>query len=77
MSQTVTNPPVHTVWNMAAPLRALLIENCAADADLNPHELESAGFHCKPQIITTRAEFAELLGRFPFDIVLADYRLPG
>jgi two-component system, cell cycle sensor histidine kinase and response regulator CckA len=77
MSQTVTNPPVHTVWNMAAPLRALLIENCAADAELNLHELGSAGFHCKPQIVTTRAEFAELLGRFPFDIVLADYRLPG
>ena len=55
----------------------MLIENSVADAELILHELEHAGFQCQPKIISTRAEFMEHLGRFPFDIVLADYRLPG
>jgi PAS domain S-box-containing protein len=55
----------------------MLIENSVADAELNLHELAHAGFQCQPRIIATRAEFLEQLGRFPFDIVLADYRLPG
>ncbi|MGA7796485.1 MAG: response regulator [Candidatus Acidiferrales bacterium] len=77
MSQTVTHAPLTNLWNMAAPLHAMLIENSVADAELILHELEHAGFRCKPQIIATRAEFLQHLGRFPFDIVLADYRLPG
>jgi two-component system cell cycle sensor histidine kinase/response regulator CckA len=77
MSQTVINASLTTLWNMNAPLHALLIENSAADAELNLHELQRAGFQCQSQIISTRAELLEQVGRFPFDIVLADYRLPG
>ena len=77
MSQTTTNSSLTTLWNMSAPLHAMLIENSVADAKLNLNELERAGFQCKPQIVATRAEFQEHLDRFPFDIVLADYRLPG
>ena len=77
MSQTLTYPPLTTLWNMAAPLHLMVIEDSVADAERNVHELERAGFQCQPQIIATRAEFLEHLGRFPFDIVLADYRLPG
>jgi two-component system, cell cycle sensor histidine kinase and response regulator CckA len=77
MSQTTLNSSLTTLWNMAAPLHVLLIENSVADAELNLHELGHAGFQCKPQIIATRAEFLEHVGRFPFDIVLAGYRLPG
>jgi two-component system, cell cycle sensor histidine kinase and response regulator CckA len=77
MSQATSNVALPKLWNMDAPLHLLLIENSVADAELNLHELSHAGFQCKPQIITTRAEFLEHLGRFPFDIVLADYRLPG
>jgi two-component system, cell cycle sensor histidine kinase and response regulator CckA len=77
MSQTVTNASLTTLWNMDAPLHALLIENSAPDAELNLHELTRAGFQCQPRIIATRAEFLEQVERFPFDIVLADYRLPG
>lgn len=77
MSQTLTSSPLTTLWNMDAPLHALLIENSAADAELNIHELARSGFQCQPQIISTRAEFLEQAGRFPYDIVLADYRLPG
>lgn len=77
MSQTVINALPTSLWNISAPLRAMLIENSVADAELNLHELERAGFQCEPQIIATREEFLEHLGRFPFDVVLADYRLPG
>ena len=77
MSQTMTHAPLTTLWNMAAPLHVMLIENSVADAELNLHELGRAGFQCQPQIVATRAEFLQHLGRFPFDIVLADYRLPG
>ena len=65
------------LWNMSAPLHALLIEDSLEDAELNLRELERAGFQCKPQIIATRAELVQHLGRFPFHIVLSDYRLPG
>ncbi len=77
MSQTITNPSLTTLWNMSAPLHVMLIENSVADAELNLHELGHAGFQCEPQIIATRGEFLEHLGRFPFDVVLADYRLLG
>jgi two-component system cell cycle sensor histidine kinase/response regulator CckA len=77
MSQTITNTSLTTLWNMSAPLHVMLIENSVADAELNLYELGHAGFQCKPQIIATREEFLEHLGRFPFDIVLADYQLPG
>jgi two-component system cell cycle sensor histidine kinase/response regulator CckA len=77
MSQTATNVPPTTLWNKAAPLRVMLIEHTMADAELILYELERAGFDCKPQMVTTRAEFLEHLERFPFDIVLSDYRLPG
>jgi two-component system cell cycle sensor histidine kinase/response regulator CckA len=77
MSQTITNASLTTLWNMAAPLHVMLIENSAADAELILQELGRAGFQCQPQIISARAEFLGHLGRFPFDIVLADYHLPG
>jgi two-component system, cell cycle sensor histidine kinase and response regulator CckA len=77
MAQTTANTSLTTLWNMAAPLHAMLIESSVADAELNLHELERAGFQCKAQIVATRPEFAEHLRRFPFDIVLAGYRLPG
>ncbi len=77
MSQTLASPSLTVLWNMSAPLHILLIENSATDAELNLRELEKAGFLCKPQIISTRAEFLEHFGRFPFDVVLAGYRLSG
>ena len=45
VSQTVTNNLEPTVWNKAAPLRALLIEHCAADAELNLAVLEKRWIH--------------------------------
>jgi two-component system, cell cycle sensor histidine kinase and response regulator CckA len=77
MSQTTEPGLQNTLWNMAVPLRVMVIEHVRADAELNLHELERAGFHCVPRIVATRSEFLSYLRRFPFDVVLADYRLPG
>src|SRR5712691_13243875 len=65
------------LWNASAPLRLLLIEHAMPDAELVIHELEKAGFHCRAQIVGTRDEFLAQFPRFDFEIVLADYRLPG
>src|ERR1035437_2558750 len=75
MSQTAAYPPLTTLWNMSTPLRVMVIENSMADAELNLHELERAGFQCRPHIVGTRAEFLAQLTRFPSDIFLADYQL--
>ena len=77
MSLTITRSSLPTIWNMSAPLHALVLEKSVADAKINLHELTRAGFTCEPQIIATRTEFMEELSRFPFDVVLSDYWLPG
>jgi PAS domain S-box-containing protein len=77
MSETLNGGALTKLWNMSAPLHVLLIESSAADADLILRELGDAGFQCRPKIAAARAEFVPELGRFPFDIVLAEYRLPG
>jgi two-component system cell cycle sensor histidine kinase/response regulator CckA len=77
MSQTATRLPQATAWNMASPLRVLIIEPTVADAERNLQELARAGFHCRPHVVGTREELLNQLRRFHYDIVLADYRLPG
>ena len=77
MSLAAAGGALTTLWNMSAPLHVILVENSAADAELNLHELGQAGFQCQPRVVSTHADFVAQFGRFPFDIVLADYRLPG
>jgi two-component system cell cycle sensor histidine kinase/response regulator CckA len=77
LSQTAALVSRATAWNMSKPLRVLVIEHTMADAELNLHELHRAGFKCRPHIAGTRDEFLDYLRRFHYDIVLADYRLPG
>jgi two-component system cell cycle sensor histidine kinase/response regulator CckA len=77
MNQTAVPVSNATAWNMSTPLRVLVIEHAMADAELNLRELQRAGFQCRPHIVGTREEFLDHLRRFHYDIVLADYRLPG
>jgi PAS domain S-box-containing protein len=77
MSQALANASLTTLWNMSGPLHVMVIENSPADAERALRELGQAGFKCHPQFIATREEFLLHLARFSFDIVLADYRLPG
>jgi two-component system cell cycle sensor histidine kinase/response regulator CckA len=77
VNQTNVSESLATLWNISSTLRLLIIDQSEADAELTLQELRRAGFHCTSQIARTRGEFLEHLSRFPYDIVLADYRLPG
>lgn len=59
------------------PLRVLLIENDPLDAELAMRELTRAGFSLSANLIQTREELEERFRPGAYDIVLADYNLPG
>ncbi len=59
------------------PLRVLLVEHNLEDAELCLRELKKAGFEVSEDIVPTADEFAERVRSKPYDIVLADYRLPN
>jgi two-component system cell cycle sensor histidine kinase/response regulator CckA len=59
------------------PLRVLLIEDDAADAQLAIHALNQLDSGARIDWATTRREFTELLAGHQYDIVLADYGLPN
>jgi len=61
----------------AQPLRVLVVEHMEADAELNLRELRKAGFKILYDIAPTPQDLARLLKEKEYDVVLADYRLPG
>ena len=61
----------------ARPLRLLHIEHDPADIELCLQELKRAGLDLQIETAATPEEFAAKLREQSFDIVLADYRLPG
>lgn len=60
---------------MAEPLRILILEDQAADAEIMVFELRQAGFDLEWQRVDTKADYEAGLSTQP-DIILADYRLP-
>lgn len=58
-------------------LRVLLLEDDQFDAELCRLELEHAGYALECEIVSDRAGFLAQLRSRPFDLILADYRLPG
>jgi PAS domain S-box-containing protein len=54
-----------------------MVENDHEDAELCISELERSGFAVSADIVHTAEAFDESLQSKPFDVVLADYRLPG
>jgi signal transduction histidine kinase len=61
---------------MALPLRLLLVEDSADDADLILHELRRAGYDPTCERVQTAAELKAALTQRPWDLVIADYVLP-
>jgi PAS domain S-box-containing protein len=59
------------------PLRVLLVEHDAKDAELCLKELERSGFALRADTVSTPEEFASRLHINSYDVVLADFRLPG
>ena len=58
-------------------IRALVVEDSAADCELMLHALQNAGFSSETAIVQTAEEFTDKIRKSKYDIVLADYRLPG
>ncbi|HVM49086.1 MAG TPA: response regulator [Candidatus Acidoferrum sp.] len=61
---------------MSQPLRVLIVEDSEADTALLQHELQRAGYalHCRQ--VQTGTEMRAALEGEPWDLVIADYRMP-
>src|SRR5258705_23102 len=62
---------------MPTPLKLLILEDNAFDAELEVGKLEAAGYDCDWRQVQTREEFEASLGRPEFELILADYNLPN
>ena len=62
---------------MTSPLRILLLEDDARDAELIQDVLEADDFVCEIARVQLRAEFVTGLGSAELDLILADYKLPS
>lgn len=62
---------------MAIPLRALIVEDDADDAALVVRQLSRAGFGVESRRVEDAAGLADALRSAEWDVVLADYNLPG
>ena len=61
---------------MSEPLRVLMLEHVASDAELCVAELERAGYDVAADVVGTRNDFEDRVRANAYDVVLADYRLP-
>jgi CheY-like chemotaxis protein len=62
---------------VTSPLRILLLEDDAHDAELIQKLLEADHFVCEVTRVQTRAEFVAGLGNTGINLILADYKLPS
>ena len=60
----------------SSPLRVLLVEDSADDAELVLRALRDGGLSIEPQVVATDAEFRLSLTPRP-DVVIVDWTLPG
>jgi PAS domain S-box-containing protein len=61
---------------MPRPLRALLVEDSQADADLIAEELGRGGYTVVSERVETAEAMMDALGRGRWDVVISDYDLP-
>ncbi|WP_134500319.1 sensor histidine kinase [Microvirga pakistanensis] len=66
-----------TAFSSSRTLRVLLLEDSALDAELVAEALSSAGLSVSVERVILEDEFARALRDDSWDLVLADYRLPG
>ena len=59
------------------PLRLLQVEHEADDIELCLRELKKSGLQFEVDTVATREIYVQKLIEKPFDVVIADYRLPG
>jgi PAS domain S-box-containing protein len=61
---------------MGKPIRVLIVEDCESDAALLLLELRRNGYSPQFERVETRDAMSAALKRQPWDVVIADYRLP-
>ena len=59
------------------PVRILLLEDSAFDAELISEHLERGPIPCAVERVVTRAEYDAALARGRHDLILSDYALPA
>ena len=59
-----------------APLRLLIVEDVAADAELEMYELRRAGVAAVCRVVETAEEMATAISAFEPDVILSDFTLP-
>src|SRR6202140_1367696 len=62
---------------MTSPLRILLLEDDARDAELIQELIEADHAACEVTCVQTRAEFVAGLANTGINLILADYKLPS
>ncbi|MGH9630101.1 MAG: response regulator [Bryobacteraceae bacterium] len=67
----------HNQLKPCRPLRVLFIEDNPRDVKLLSHHLERAGFDVHADLVATAPEFMNAIHSTSYDVILADYRLPG
>jgi len=60
-----------------SPLRVLFFEDCGEDVELSLLALRSSGFNVKWDAAVTPDEFIDRARTVTYDVILADYRMPG
>jgi two-component system cell cycle sensor histidine kinase/response regulator CckA len=58
-------------------LRILVLEDNPADADLVIRKLKVSGFQFHADLVASSRQFMEAANSITYDIILADYRIPG
>jgi diguanylate cyclase (GGDEF)-like protein/PAS domain S-box-containing protein len=69
-------PAAQASESAAGPVRVLVLEDVASDADLEIRALQNAGINVIARRAEARQEFTQALDEFMPDVVLADYNLP-
>jgi diguanylate cyclase (GGDEF)-like protein/PAS domain S-box-containing protein len=62
---------------MGHPIKVLLAEDAAIDAELEVRELERAGLSVEVRIVETEREFRQALAEFKPDVILSDFTMPA
>jgi diguanylate cyclase (GGDEF)-like protein len=60
-----------------APIRLLLAEDNADDAELELRELKRAGLRVTSKIVDSRLEFTRALGEFDPQVIISDFSMPN
>ena len=63
-------------WAAGPPVRILIVEDCAPDAELAAREIRRAGLAIETRVVETPEAFLAALAQFKPDLILSDYRLP-